>query len=85
MWFFFVVGVVDDIFDEFQPPNDSNPHDNTLCTKFISVSYEGKSISAEVVERYASPPGETDLILSASAFEALTGQVTGVVEVEWHF
>jgi len=81
----FVAGVAKGTFDKFQPPNDPNPNDNTLCKQPIFIYFQDKTISAEVVEEDFGAIGEADLILSASAFKALTGQVSGVVEVDWQY
>jgi len=78
----FLAGLSQAYFNHFQPVGDSNPNDNTACGKHITVLYNGKSVTAEIVNT-GGGPGLFDIILSTPAFQALTGQTSGTVPVGW--
>jgi len=79
-----VVEVSKAFFESYQTDGDSEPYQNPLCGRLITVECNAKTISAEIIGMCGSCTGLFDLSLSPGAFKDLIGTTNlGAVQVNW--
>ncbi|ETW75344.1 Non-catalytic module family EXPN protein [Heterobasidion irregulare TC 32-1] len=68
----------------FDSTGTANPNLNPLCGKRITANFQGKSVTATVVDRC---PGcaVNDLDFSPAAFDALADPSLGRIDISWNF
>jgi len=77
-----VVGVSTAFFNAF-PGATTNPNNNPICGKSITATFNGKSVTAEIVDKCVSC-AEFDLNFSPTAFSVLANQDLGRISgVSW--
>ncbi|KAI0790248.1 RlpA-like double-psi beta-barrel-protein domain-containing protein-containing protein [Irpex lacteus] len=76
-----IVAVSASFFDTF-PGATANPNTNPVCGRKMTVSFQGKSTTATVVDRCPGC-GPTDVDLSPAAFNDLASPDLGRIQVTW--
>ncbi|KAH8806994.1 RlpA-like double-psi beta-barrel-protein domain-containing protein-containing protein [Flagelloscypha sp. PMI_526] len=80
-----VVAVSKAVFDSFPGATPANPNANPICGKEISVSFQGKTTTAKVLDICPSCAPD-DIDLTPAAFNALADPAAGRVSgVTWDF
>ncbi|KAF2235107.1 hypothetical protein EV356DRAFT_419927, partial [Viridothelium virens] len=78
-----IVAVAESMFDQY---GDSDPNNNPMCGKSITINYGGKSFPAVVVDR-CTGCADGDLDYSQNMFEAIIGSTSigRQTGVSWSF
>ncbi|EMD33016.1 expansin-like protein [Gelatoporia subvermispora B] len=77
-----VAAVSSDTFHSF-PGSGSNPNNNPICHHTLTVSHDGKSVTAQIVDFLGDEPAG-DVGLSPAAFSTFAPPSQGVVQdVYW--
>ncbi|KIM91522.1 hypothetical protein PILCRDRAFT_810813 [Piloderma croceum F 1598] len=80
----YIVAVAAPTFDSY-PGAGSNPNQNPICFKHITVNYQGQSVDVTIVDRCADCPG-ANLDLSPAAFDVLADPSVGrLYNVQWNY
>ncbi|THH15017.1 hypothetical protein EW146_g5383 [Bondarzewia mesenterica] len=79
----FIVAISHDMFDTF-PGAGPNPNTNPVCGKKVTASFQGKSVTATVVDRCAGC-NTNDLDFSPAAFDQLADPSLGRIAITWDF
>jgi len=61
---------------------DANPNNNLLCGHWISVTYQGKTVEARIVDM-CGRCAHNDIDLSQAAFKALAPLSVGMMQGSW--
>ncbi|KAJ3837462.1 plant expansin [Lentinula raphanica] len=80
-----IVAIAAPTFDKY-PGATSNPNNNPICNKPITIYYGSKSVTATITDRCAGCAGEADIDMTSSLFQSLVGDLgKGRVSITWKY
>ncbi|KAI0692265.1 loosenin [Cytidiella melzeri] len=77
-----IVAVSHDFYDSYPGYAGGNPNKNPVCGKKLTISYEGKTVTATAVDRCGGcKPDDVDM--SPAVFNQLADPAKGRIQVTW--